>query len=346
MTTHAPFSPSKLPKLAKCVGWQGGGNSADAERGTAIHAAIAEAINTFLKFGQADPATGEHAEIVDKAVRMFADEIYKGRENYVWHTEYKLDHDERGGTADVIGWDNAHAETVVVDWKTLGWAGRDDAGESLQLAGYATLIPWGETYTLYMGELERLKPSVVVYTRQQIDQIDCQIILLIEKAKANGNNPAAYKPGPVCDTCARVDCSARLAIVQTTALTVEGEAVDLKTADAETVAGLLATYDQRAELVEKWRAALRQRARELIEAGADVTGWELRERAGRRVWPDEGYAGQVAMTHNVDVTEIASPAEVERRMVCNGMKKTAAKGIIEGYTTKTTTKVLTRKDGE
>jgi hypothetical protein len=141
-----------------------------------------------------------------------------------------------------------------------------------------------------------------------------------------------------------VDCPARLAIVQTTALTVEGEAVDLATADAETVAGLLATCDQRAELVEKWRAALRQRARELIEAGADVTGWELRERAGRRVW-DETISVQ-DLKENLwdDIMELASPSEVERRMKKDGCRD--AKKSIDTFVKKTTTKVLTRKDGE
>ena len=236
-------------------------------------------------------------------------------------------------------------DCVIVDWKTLGWAGRDDAGESLQLAGYAVLGMACENYTLIMGELERLKPSVVTYTRNQIVGIDGQIYDLISNAKANGNNPAAYKPGPVCDTCSRVDCSARLAIVQTTALTVEGEAVDLATADAETVAGLLATYDRRAELVEKWRAALRQRAKELIEAGADVTGWELKERAGRRVWAEGSNADTLAAGLNgVDVTELASPTEVERRLKAAGIKN--AKAALDGYVTKTMTKVLSNKDGE
>lgn len=70
-----------------------------------------------------------------------------------------------------------------------------------------------------------------------------------------------------------------------------------------------------ADVIETWLKAVREYARELIDAGEDVPGWTLKAKRGTRKWKDERIVMQRLASEGLEgfITEgLATPAQVEK----------------------------------
>jgi Protein of unknown function (DUF2800) len=70
-----------------------------------------------------------------------------------------------------------------------------------------------------------------------------------------------------------------------------------------------------ADVIETWLKAVREHARELIDAGETVPGWSLKAKRGIRKWKDERIVMQRLASEGLEgfITEgLATPAQVEK----------------------------------
>ena len=70
-----------------------------------------------------------------------------------------------------------------------------------------------------------------------------------------------------------------------------------------------------ADVIETWLKAVREHARELIDAGEIVSGWSLKAKRGIRKWKDERIVKQKLASEGLEgfITEgLATPAQVEK----------------------------------
>lgn len=314
---HAKHSPSKLPPLGLCAGWESDPTPGPAAiRGTAIHGHLAEIVR------------GKDPIITDEDVRGPVD---VGKALFLswraewpdldWMAEVKSDTGipDCYGTADVVGASPWLDVAVVADWKS-GRGDRDDAGASLQTAAYAYGIlrayPHIQRIIAIMAELEQ-EPTRCEFTRAQLEAAAGTIRQVVDRAASPFKqlNPSAK----ACQYCVkRVGCPAvERAVVDGVASlpAIKPESArDLSAADA---GAMLTRYRPLIALVERFGAALEDRIKSGLTAGEPSPGWALKSSAGTRAWtlPDDQLIAAIAQAApGVDVRTLATPAEMERRL--------------------------------
>jgi hypothetical protein len=315
-----------------------------AMRGTAIHAQCAEHVTTGK-----EPSD----DVAGRCVGMFADLVARFPD-LAWETEVKVDTGiaDCYGTADLIGVGAYSPDAVLLDWKT-GTGKRDNAADSRQIQAYAIGIirqnRQVDRVTCIVGELEQ-EPTECVFTRQQLDECARKIACLI--AMAETATPADYQPSArACQYCRHDgNCSAQGAAVATIASSIPakteaGIMAAVATMTPEAVADALDKYSDPADLVAMFKEAIEKRAKAMIESGKEVPGWKLKEKATARKWtvPDSRVM-EICATYEVDPNDIASPAEIEKRLAKKRDKKEAAE-ILSAISAKGTSKSLV-KDGK
>ena len=70
-----------------------------------------------------------------------------------------------------------------------------------------------------------------------------------------------------------------------------------------------------ADVIETWLKAVREYAKEIIEAGEAVPGWKVQPKRGIRKWKDIRMVKQRLASEGLNdflVEEVASPAQVEK----------------------------------
>jgi hypothetical protein len=69
----------------------------------------------------------------------------------------------------------------------------------------------------------------------------------------------------------------------------------------------------------------------ILIAGGNVPGWTIKESSGARQWtvPDDRVIETLG-PYDIDLNELASPAEVEKRMIALGIKKKVAQEHLSG----------------
>lgn len=315
MTAPAKWRPSSLPSLALCPGWQSAPGTTDAaERGTRIHAVIADVVS-----GRA-PVPTEASDEAD-AVRLAVDVVSDLREShpdYQFRAELAVDAGVDGvhGTADIGGadsWsDDPRSDVVVADWKS-GWGDHGDAASSLQLVAYALGVRrmFGRSggATLYLVDLDKRQTSVCRWSADDLDAGRQAITRAI--ALAESHTDADLRPSKeACRYCARVStCPAATGA----ALSVQAPTVRVETLTAEDVGRVLDQLEPRIKQAETVLAALKQRAREMMEAGEAVPGWRLKPGTARKTWCASVHDVREAMP-GIDLLDLVTPAEAERRL--------------------------------
>lgn len=349
MTTHAKHSPSTLDKIRKCLGWISDPTPGqNAMRGTAIHAMIAEYITT------ADTETPKRPtdDIALRGCDMF-DALLQRFPDLEWQVEVKLDpqiHDCYG-TADLIGVGAFSSQAVLLDWKT-GTGARDNAAESYQVAAYAIGLirkyKHVDTVLCVVGELEQVATECL-FTRKDLEEKSAKITCLV--AMADTATPADYTPSEAaCRYCGRkAACPAlQTSVAETSSkvpATEAGVLALVANMGPEQVAEVLTKYKPQAAMVEMFMEAVENRAKTMIETGQDVPGWKLKEKATARKWtvPDSRVM-EICATYEVDPNDLASPAEIEKRLAKKRDKKEAAE-ILLAISAKGTSKTLVQ-DGK
>lgn len=70
-----------------------------------------------------------------------------------------------------------------------------------------------------------------------------------------------------------------------------------------------------ADVIETWLKAVREYAKEIIEAGESVPGWKVQPKRGIRKWKDVRMVKQRLASEGLEnflVEEVASPTQVEK----------------------------------
>jgi hypothetical protein len=341
--THARYSPSKLPNLALCPGWQSDPTPGPAAmRGTAIHGILAEIVN-----GKEPAIPADLVEPVEAGRRILTD-LRAEFPDLEWHAEIKAETGiaECHGTADLVGVSEWTDVAVVADWKS-GRGERDEAGTNLQAIAYALGIlrrwPHLRRIVCILAELEQ-QPTRCEWTVDQLTVAQAVIQRTIEAAESA--TPDQYQPSAkACQYCnRRGGCPAQAKSMQQTAAETRTLA-DRGVADltGPAVSNLLKMYRDKSEIIAKFIKDLESRAKELLTADpASVPGYELKEKAGAREWTAPESVVVDALRHwsanhgsvadNLSAYTLASPSEMERRMIAvmggaKGAKQVVAKEL-------------------
>lgn len=320
----ARWRPSSLPSLALCPGWQSApGTTEAAERGSRIHATIADVVN-----GHAPVPTDASSE--SAAVRYALDILRAVRDDHPEHTlraEVSVDSGVPGvhGTADLCGVDGWGGDVIVVDWKS-GWGDHGDAASSLQLVAYAlgARAAFGHRggAKLYLVDLDKRTTSMCRWSPDELDAARRTIQRVI--AAAESHSESDLRPSKAaCRYCARVSfCPASTG----TALSVQTPSVSIETLSPSDLGRVLAELEPRIEHAKTVLVALKDRARDLMEAGFGVPGFRLKVGASRRDWKASADEVRDAIP-DVDLTSLVTPAQAERRIAAalGGGKNDAAR---------------------
>lgn len=195
------FRPSRFGDLDACIHAEPKEAGEAAERGTAIHGAIAEAMRTVWKNYPLIPMPPE-VEWAVNLVNGYADQGWT-----IFAVEFPIDIlNEFGekitsGTIDLIL--ERTGEFLIIDWKT-GDKGRHDLQLHGYGAGFMDLYPQAENVRGLLAYVD-LQETVGVYLSYSISSTN--VLLLYDKWKEKERH--AYNIGTQCDWCGlRAKCPA------------------------------------------------------------------------------------------------------------------------------------------
>jgi hypothetical protein len=118
------------------------------------------------------------------------------------------------------------------------------------------------------------------------------------------------------------------------------------TSEAEELSGIL----EKLPLIEHWIAAVRARARDVLNQGSEVPGWKLVTRRGKRVWSDEDRALRILIQEGgakdkLITTKVVSPAGALKIFDAKARKGLEERLVQQGVLTRTPSDpVLARAD--
>jgi hypothetical protein len=291
MTLHHEFGPSILSSIQKCGAFvQSEGDNEKAEAGSLRH----EATQT----GDLSILEGELGalEVVKRARDFIASQTalhhFNGLTLYEVHLELPQ---VNFGTADYLRFNLDQTEALLVDLKFGAWSVAK-AKTNLQLLNYAAAaFACYPTLKRILGIIWQANGNVSTrwFNRKYLDLYTQRVERIVSKAtRARANpRPEDFTPDPLnCSFCARVGCPARvqLASALVAAWTKTPVAlpkpfsltrVDLDTLSAlKRLCGALTTF---AEAVNN------EAKRRVFDEGAMISGYEIRERSGKRTLTGE-----------------------------------------------------------
>lgn len=276
---HAPLSPSKLKAKAICPGFinDPSGDSKWADRGTLGHKAVEIE----------DPSIcGDDAGLVAAVKKCIAYKRGILRSYRVAPSvfqEIRLDYFDQFGYCDLLTLDGLSAD--VVDYKfAVNWY----AADSPQFWAYAIGVwdKWPvDTVRVHVPHPFRDEIDVETWTRtNDYDRLSAQVAAIIAKAKRN--NPSDYRVSAQCAYCGFANkCSklARLGCDVARHYAPEMTLPDLSLHGSEIRdPSVFASLLPLAPLIEKATGGWKYAARELVEGGTQIPGYELAEKKGRR----------------------------------------------------------------
>lgn len=328
--THSLFSPSRLAMLQKCPAWisrpalTAGDMPTEAQRGIDLHDTITSAFMQGLQ-SHDDP-------VINFALRSLQ-QIRQGFPHAEWTPEQALDTGipHVSGYADLIGLDSFDDTAILIEFKT-GYGDRPEASGSLQLKGYAAaLLRQVETVRAYLIEADQRQVTSATLTRQDLLEIHNEIIGVIRQSLQGGH----YQAGPHCEYCNKALICPALQEAVDSVTAAEAAISETKTLTPAEVSSKLSEYWERMDLVERYWANLRGRAMQIIEAGGEVEGFNIKVSSGCRRWADEAQAANKFNDAGIDPFSLMclqSPAGVERTMKATGLKTGEIKGLLSGLT--------------
>ena len=304
MEKHHRYSPSSLHRRSLCPASAGmeamcpeEGGSAAAERGTAIHRALADWLGWCLADSRRPSFPDDaDAQMTCEAIMEFAEGIVRGGvPPYELRAEMRLQlRDTFGevlteGTADLV-WQDTEGLWHVADWKT-GRTPVPEAASNWQASAYAAALAQQSRADRVCVHI--VQPPLGLSTSrefggEELAEVASAIMEVVAEGEATG---APCRPSPeACRFCrARLVCTAwRLA--QDNALRVPA-GLEVARMDDE----LLAAEYGRVQVAEAYASALREELERRCDARrGEVGGYVLRERAGAQVIGDAELVAEVA----------------------------------------------------
>lgn len=358
MGAHPKHSPSSLPAKALCPWWASDPMPGpQALRGTSVHGFLA-GYCADRKLPAGVPV--DQAEAVLWGIAQ-QEELRQQWPEHAWRAEVQVEiHGEDcRGTIDLLGMptDGWSDTAIVVDWKT-GRGEREDAGRNLQLIAYAygamRLNAAIKRVIVMVAECDHQTISVCQWNASQLSAAMVEIAEVIRRAESATENDANPSE-KACQYCLRRNgCRALAATVEQTAAQLPA-LPPVEQLPADQVGPLLDKYLPLCALVEKFKKGLESRAKDLIAAGETIPGWRLGDHAGSRDWTIPEDQVSAAVTRYFDTKgaiapplhELASPAEVERRMVeqlgrARGVKS-EVQDVLRGISKSKSSKTLIRE---
>lgn len=318
--THAENSPSRLSYLAKCPWWVGGsrdsgsGGISAAQRGTDLGQEIQDEIVRGIS------ARSEQGLWAVETIHSLIAEKYAG---WGFEDEVRLDTGIPGvsGYCDLLG-ESGWGEAVLIELKS-GFSDRPAPPHNYQVAAYCLGVFRGdssiESVEAHLVEVDKQKVFSHRYDRADVLTIHSDIVMLLEAASIATADDLV--PGRHCQYCAlAARCTALAAATKDTAPLVNGELPNAATvkewcADLapQELSDRLSFVLPRADLVETYAGALKQRAFAIIEAGGDIPGWHIKSTAGARKWSDESAAISALTECGIDCPRTPpTPAQAEK----------------------------------
>jgi hypothetical protein len=273
------FRPSNIARFDKCSGWwrvppapSAEGDSAVAEKGTALHAVMAKVVGGHeVNIIQELPP--DESQAVYWALFAVAEVVVIGG----CATELPLVWSDMGmtGTADLV----AIGDNVVhiVDWK-FGRGDVEDAQDNLQLAAYAIMAslrwPDVEQVVVHVVQPFMRRHDQYAHTRETIQAAAQQIAEIRMRAEA----VTTLTPGhPQCDWCpGRANCPA---LAETTAMVASTPETAILAATAQA----LANYADAARLARKCADAIDAELKRRLQSGETIPGYVLQSRTTREL---------------------------------------------------------------
>lgn len=296
-------------------------SSVYADRGTLLHTAITECLDTDCTPESLIGMTYEGEVLTDDlvteklvpALAALDDIDPDGVMEFATETEVSFGDYLPGvfGSADLLG--RIGNRAVVLDWK-FGDGVAVEATENEQGMFYAAAAmrtPSAAWVFDGVTEIEIIivQPPAVkrwVTTPKRIRTFE---LALKRAVKASEKWDAPLKQGDWCRFCAAKPTCPMFTGAVDRALKLQIDAVDRE---------MVGRYLANAELLEQWISDLRALAFEMLNAGATVPGYKLVAKKGRRQWVDEFDARGALLALGVDESEvmeapsIKSPAQVEK----------------------------------
>lgn len=290
MGKHSPCSPSSMhrrvlcPRSMQMEAKQPAQTSADAERGTDLHA-----VTMKILLGQAgleilDTLPEWEAYLVDRCVSTIR-EIMEQNPDYELHCEHPVDmtwlHPSIGkGTADVV-LVAPFAGAVVADFK-FGQHRVPPAKENYQLALYGAGVR--REFDLLSDDVHLMIIQPGAWFTDEAVLADCShLVEQAHDAAAAASNPdAPLVPGvEQCRYCrALAVCPAVAEHLKTLEELSEKKPVDALRDDQ------LAEILEYAELAESYIASVRQRSFAILSAGGNIPGWSLQPGRASYQWTE------------------------------------------------------------
>lgn len=289
---HAALRPSSFDAWAACPAFDSAPAGEAAEHGGMLHERLARHLHGQSNpFADLETEDREQLEWAAEEIRQLCDGATAGG------IEQKLTYKREGtteavyfGTADVVAYgpDNS---AILIDYKS-----GEVRGHRHQLAGYAAALmsehPEVETVGTWLLFGRHRKAVSYTFTR-------AEAVELVEAVIAARQNPERQ---PVaCDYCSwcshKLTCPALVNRALAIAENREDWRGELPTEwHASTITdpvqmGLALTL---AKFVETWADGIKHHATELAKSGAEIPGWKLQERRGRKEVTDISEAWNLA----------------------------------------------------
>jgi hypothetical protein len=298
-------------------------SSTYADRGTLLHAAITEVLDTDCTPESLIGMTYEGEVLTDDLVTdkllpalSALNEIDPdGELEFATETRVSFGNYIPGafGSTDLLGKLPSRRRAIVIDWK-FGDGVAVEAEESEQGLFYTAAAMRTPEVAWAFEDVDDIEIIIIqppevkrwVTTKKRVRSFE---LALKRAVKASEKWDAPLKQGEWCRWCAAKPTCPLFTGAVDRALKLQIDAVDRE---------MVGRYLANAALLEQWIKDLRALAFEMLNAGATVPGWKLVAKKGIRRWVDEQDAQAALVDLGVptidilDTPSLMSPAQVEK----------------------------------
>lgn len=273
---HAKHSPSSLGYKEACPSFYSRpGSNPVAEEGTMLHAALEH--DSF-------DGLNEEQRVLCEQCRDFRDaELSKLNAPIVFRElELSICGGLTHGTADFVA--TSGKKAVLMDWK-FGRGAVEPAATNAQGAAYSLGVferfPQVDTLELHFVQPRLNLISSHTYDRSDVPALRLRIHTII--TRANAHNKQAT-PGHQCEYCRKqATCAALRAVALPIASRVQGLMVpEVTTPETITDPAMMACCLEAAKVLKGWCEAVTSAATEMALNGAELPGFRLAQRSGKR----------------------------------------------------------------
>lgn len=273
---HAKHSPSSLGYKEACPSFRSNpGSNPVAEEGTMLHEALEKDDFTALT---------DEQRVLCEMCRDFRDGELAKMNDPVQHRELGLSicNGLTYGTADFVAVSGKRG--ILMDWK-FGRGSVEPAATNAQGAAYSLGVferfPQLDTLELHFVQPRRSLISSHTYTRADMPALHLRISTIIKRANAHNKQS---RPGHQCEYCRRqATCAALCNIALPIAARYQGLIVpDELHPESITDPAIMARCLEAAKVLKGWCEAVTAAATDMAICGAELPGFHLATRNGKR----------------------------------------------------------------